>query len=93
MEKRRTIKIKLPKKPSISNTSNKTNFGWPFTIICYTCTIMFRIIILVAIFLAVYPMIGTGYDQFTSDFNINGVGNFVSNIINGFADLIDNFKS
>ena len=54
---------------------------------------MFRLIILVAIFLAVYPMIGNGYDQFMSDFNINGVSNFVSNMINGFADLIDNFKS
>ena len=54
---------------------------------------MFRLIILVAIFLAVYPMIGNGYEQFMNDFNIKGVGNFVSNIINGFADLIDNFKS
>ena len=54
---------------------------------------MFRLIILVAIFLAVYPMIGNGYDQFMSDFNINGVGNFVSNMINGFADFIDNLKS
>ena len=54
---------------------------------------MFRIIILVAIFLAVYPMIGNGYEQFMSDFNINGVSNFVSNMINGFADFIDNLKS
>ena len=54
---------------------------------------MIKMIIIVAIFLAVYPMIGNGYDQFMSDFNINGVGNFVSNMINGFADLIDNFKS
>ena len=54
---------------------------------------MFRLIILVAIFLAVYPMIGNGYDQFMSDFNINGVGNFVSNMVNGFADFIDNLKS
>jgi len=54
---------------------------------------MFRIIILVAIFLAVYPMIGNGYDQFMNDFSINGVGNFVSNMVNGFASFIDNFKS
>ena len=54
---------------------------------------MFRLIILVAIFLAVYPMIGNGYEQFMSDFNINGVGNFVSNMVNGFANFIDNFKS
>ena len=54
---------------------------------------MFRIIILVAIFLAVYPMIGNGYDQFMNDFNINEVGNFVSNMVNGLASFIDNFKS
>ena len=54
---------------------------------------MFRIIILVAIFLAVYPMIGNGYEQFMSDFNINGVGEVVSNIVTGFTNLIDNFKS
>ena len=54
---------------------------------------MFRLIILVAIFLAVYPMIGNGYEQFMNDFSIKGVGDFVSNMINGFADLIDNFKS
>jgi hypothetical protein len=54
---------------------------------------MFRLIILVAIFLAVYPMIGNGYDQFMSDFNINGVSDFVSNMFNGFASFIDNLKS
>ena len=54
---------------------------------------MFRIIILVAIFLAVYPMIGNGYEQFMTDFRINEVGNFVSNMVNGFASFIDNFKS
>ena len=54
---------------------------------------MFRLIILVAIFFAVYPMIGNGYDQFMNDFNINEVGNFVSNMVNGLASFIDNFKS
>jgi hypothetical protein len=54
---------------------------------------MFRLIILVAIFLAVYPMIGNGYSQFMSDFNINGVGDFVSNMVNGFVSFIDNLKS
>ena len=54
---------------------------------------MFRIIILVAIFLAVYPMIGNGYDQFMSDFSISGVGDFVSNMVNGFVSFIDNLKS
>ena len=54
---------------------------------------MFRLIILVAIFFAVYPMIGNGYEQFMSDFNIKGGGDFVSNMINGFADFIDNLQS
>ena len=54
---------------------------------------MFRIIILVAIFLAVYPMIGNGYEQFMNDFNINEVGNFVSNMFNGFVSFIDNLQS
>ena len=54
---------------------------------------MFRLIILVAIFLAVYPMIGNGYDQFMSDFSLNGAGEVVSNIFTGIANFIDNFKS
>ena len=54
---------------------------------------MFRLIILVAIFLAVYPMIGNGYEQFMNDFNIKGVGDFVSNMLNGFASFVDNLKS
>ena len=54
---------------------------------------MFRLIILVAIFLAVYPMIGNGYEQFMNDFNIKGVGEFVSNMFNGFVDFIDNLQS
>jgi hypothetical protein len=54
---------------------------------------MFRLIILVAIFFAVYPMIGNGYDQFMTDFSINGVGDVVSNIFNGLANFVDNFKS
>ena len=54
---------------------------------------MFRIIILVAIFFAVYPMIGNGYDQFMNDFSLNGVGDLVSNIFNGIANFVDNLKS
>ena len=54
---------------------------------------MIRLIILFAIFLAVYPMIGNGYEQFMNDFNIKGVGDFVSNMVNGLASFIDNFKS
>ena len=49
---------------------------------------MFRLIILVAIFLAVYPMIGNGYEQFMNDFSINEVGIFVSNMFNGFVSFI-----
>ena len=54
---------------------------------------MFRLIILIAIFFAVYPMIGNGYSQFMSDFNINGVGEIVSNMITGIGNFIDNLKS
>jgi len=39
---------------------------------------MIRLIILFAIFLAVYPMIGDGWTQFSSDFNIAGVSNWIS---------------
>ena len=54
---------------------------------------MFRLIILVAIFLAVYPMIGNGYEQFMNAFNIIGVGDFVSNMVDGLASFIDNLNS
>ena len=54
---------------------------------------MFRLIILVAIFFAVYPMIGNGYEHFMTDFDLNGVGEVVSNMFNGLANLVDNFKS
>ena len=39
---------------------------------------MIKLIILFAIFLAVYPMIGEGWAAFSNDFNIAGVSNFVS---------------
>ena len=45
---------------------------------------MIRLIILFAIFLAVYPMIGDGWAQFSNDFNIAGVSNFVSEQIAKF---------
>lgn len=45
---------------------------------------MIRLIILFAIFLAVYPMIGDGYTQFSNDFNIEGVFNALSGIIDKF---------
>ena len=46
---------------------------------------MIKMIIIVAIFFAVYPMIGNGYEQFTNDFNLNGISDWV-------ASFIDNFK-
>jgi hypothetical protein len=45
---------------------------------------MIRLIILFAIFLAVYPMIGDGWAQFSNDFDIAGVTNFVSEQIAKF---------
>ena len=45
---------------------------------------MIRLIILFAIFLAVYPMIGEGWASFSNDFNIAGVSNFVSEQIANF---------
>ena len=39
---------------------------------------MIRLIILFAIFLAVYPMVGEGWAQFSNDFNVAGVSNFLS---------------
>lgn len=38
-------------------------------------------------------MIGNGYEQFMSDFELNGVGEVVSNMFNGLATLVDNLKS
>ena len=45
---------------------------------------MISLIILFAIFLAVYPMIGDGWAQFSNDFNVAGVSNFVSEQIAKF---------
>ena len=45
---------------------------------------MIRLIILFAIFLAVYPMIGDGWSAFSNDFNIAGVSDFVSEQIAKF---------
>ncbi len=42
---------------------------------------MIRLIILFAIFLAVYPMIGDGWAQFSNDFNVAEVSNFVSELV------------
>ena len=45
---------------------------------------MIKLIILFAIFLAVYPMIGEGWAAFSNDFNVAGVSNFVSEQIAKF---------
>jgi hypothetical protein len=45
---------------------------------------MIRLIILFAIFLAVYPMIGEGWAAFSNDFNVAGVSNFISEQIAKF---------
>ena len=54
---------------------------------------MFRIIILVAIFFAVYPMIGNGYDQFSNDWNLHSLGNSFSNIVEWFGEVIEKLQS
>jgi hypothetical protein len=45
---------------------------------------MIRLIILFAIFLAVYPMVGEGWAQFSNDFNVAVVTNFISESIANF---------
>ena len=45
---------------------------------------MIRLIILFAIFLAVYPMVGEGWAQFSNDFNVAGVSDFVSELVAKF---------
>ncbi len=42
---------------------------------------MIRLIILFAIFLAVYPMIGDGWAQFSNDINLTAVSDFISGLI------------
>ena len=45
---------------------------------------MIRLIILFAIFLAVYPMVGDGWAQFSNDFSVAGVSDFISEQIAKF---------
>ena len=45
---------------------------------------MIRLIILFAIFLAVYPMIGDGWAQFSADINLTAVIDFISGLIAKF---------
>ena len=42
---------------------------------------MIRLIILFAIFLAVYPMIGDGWAQLSADINLTAVTDFISEMM------------
>jgi len=53
---------------------------------------MIRLIILFAIFLAVYPMIGDGWEAFSSDFGIESVGSIISHIIAGLSNIVDTIQ-
>tara|TARA_B100000989_G_C19437412_1_gene425763 strand:- start:252 stop:416 length:165 start_codon:yes stop_codon:yes gene_type:complete len=53
---------------------------------------MIRLIILFAIFLAVYPMIGDGWEAFSQDFNIDAITNFVQSAFNGITETIDKIQ-
>ncbi len=53
---------------------------------------MIRLIILFAIFLAVYPMIGDGYAQFSEDFNVDSVFGFLSNLIASLSGFVDKLQ-
>ena len=54
---------------------------------------MIRLIILFAIFLAVYPMIGDGWTQFSNDVNVDGVFNFISNLVASLSEMVDKLNS
>ena len=54
---------------------------------------MIRLIILFAIFFAVYPMIGEGYAQFLKDFDLDGIGNMVGNVFAWMSETVDKLQS
>ena len=54
---------------------------------------MIRLIILIAIFFAVYPMIGEGYNQFLDDFNLDGIGNMFSSVVAWMSETVDKLQS
>jgi len=54
---------------------------------------MIRLLILVAIFFAVYPYIGTGFEQFTKDFNMSAVGDILRSTAEFVENIINKFKS
>ncbi len=53
---------------------------------------MIRLIILFEIFLAVYPMIGDGWAQFTNEVKVDGVCNFISNIFASPSEMVDKLQ-
>lgn len=54
---------------------------------------MIRLLILICIFLAIYPYIGAGFDQFTKDVNISAVGDILKSLTEFVKQTIDKFKS
>ena len=50
---------------------------------------MIRLIILFAIFLSVYPMIGDGWAQFSNDVNVDGVFSFISKMVASLSEMVD----
>ncbi len=53
---------------------------------------MIRLIILFAIFLAVYPMIGDGWAQFSNDFNVDSVFTIISNMFASLSQMVDKIQ-
>jgi hypothetical protein len=89
--------IKFDKKLNTPSTlKSSLNCAYPSPIIGYTArniaNNMIRLIILFAIFLAVYPMIGDGYAQFSEDFNVDGVFSFLSNLIASLSGMVDKLQ-
>jgi len=58
---------------------------------CYNNT-MIKFIIMICIFLAVYPMIGSGYEQFAKDFHLSAVSDVFRSILDSLSGLIDRLK-
>ena len=53
---------------------------------------MIRLIILFAIFLAVYAMIGEGWAQFSNDVDVDVVFNFISNVFASLSGMVDKLQ-
>jgi len=53
---------------------------------------MIKFIIMICIFLAVYPMIGSGYEQFAKDFHLSAVSDVFRSILDSLSVLIDRLK-